>query len=68
MRVNKILVMLMFLCLMVQPSGASADPARSKWRVLFAGRDATGKIHLWVTDGTAAGTSEVNVGGSIPQG
>src|SRR5580704_17073298 len=33
-------------------------------KVLFAGQDATGKSNLWVTDGTAGGTSEVAVAGA----
>src|SRR5207237_2173593 len=39
-------------------------------KVLFAGQDATGKSNLWVTDGTAGGTSELagagpNAGGTF---
>jgi ELWxxDGT repeat protein len=33
-------------------------------KVLFAGQDATGKSNLWVTDGTAGGTSELAVAGA----
>src|SRR6516165_1718826 len=62
-RLNKVLAMLTVLCLTVPPGGASADPARTKSRVLFAGRDATGNINLWVTDGTNAGTTELTAAG-----
>ncbi len=31
---------------------------------LFAGEDAAGKINLWVTDGTSAGTSELTAAGA----
>jgi hypothetical protein len=33
-------------------------------RVLFVGEDANGHPNLWVTDGTSAGTSELNVAGA----
>ncbi len=35
---------------------------------LFAGKDASGKINLWVTDGTSAGTSEVMAAGAGSSG
>jgi ELWxxDGT repeat protein len=37
-------------------------------KALFAGSDASGHIGLWVTDGTAAGTSELAVGGASQTG
>ena len=37
-------------------------------KVLFAGQDASGNSNLWVTDGTAGGTSELAVGGANPAG
>lgn len=38
-------------------------------KVLFAGRDATsGTVNLWATDGTSAGTAELNVGNTSSQG
>ena len=44
----------------------------SDGRVLFSGIDAKGDFNLWVTNGTAAGTSEISLakqdpGGLIPQ-
>ncbi len=33
-------------------------------RAVFAGYDANGYTNLWVTDGTAAGTSELTVAGA----
>ena len=35
---------------------------------LFAGKDASGKINLWVTDGTSAGTSELTAAGASSSG
>src|SRR5207248_1961917 len=35
---------------------------------LFAGKDASGKINLWVTDGTSAGTSELTAAGASSRG
>jgi ELWxxDGT repeat protein len=35
---------------------------------LFAGKDASGKIDLWVTDGTSAGTSELTAAGASSSG
>ncbi len=35
---------------------------------LFAGRDASGYINLWVTDGTSAGTSELTAAGASSNG
>lgn len=35
---------------------------------LFAGKDATGYINLWITDGTAARTSELTAAGASPSG
>ena len=37
-------------------------------KVLFAGDDATSGIHLWVSDGTSAGTHELTVAGANPSG
>ena len=37
-------------------------------RVLFAGEDASGNANLWVSDGTAAGTSELVVAGAYSGG
>src|SRR5262249_41323585 len=37
-------------------------------RALFVGYDANAHDNLWVTDGTSAGTSEVNVAGSDASG
>jgi ELWxxDGT repeat protein len=37
-------------------------------KALFAGFDTSGNVDLWVTDGTAAGTSEVIVAGSFSTG
>jgi ELWxxDGT repeat protein len=37
-------------------------------KVLFAGQDATGNSNLWVTDGTAGGTTELAVAGANPGG
>jgi ELWxxDGT repeat protein len=37
-------------------------------KVLFAGRDANNKINLWLTDGTASGTSELVVAGASVNG
>ena len=56
MRLDKNLVVLTALCLTVSPGGAAAEANR----VLFAGRDATGNINLWVTNGTSAGTVMVS--------
>jgi ELWxxDGT repeat protein len=39
-----------------------------KTLALFAGADASGKNNLWVTDGTTAGTSELNVAGAPANG
>ena len=35
---------------------------------LFAGKDASGNINLWVTDGTSAGTSELTAAGASSSG
>ena len=37
-------------------------------KLLFAGLDLSDHPNLWVTDGTSAGTSELNVGNSFPNG
>ena len=37
-------------------------------RALFQGRDASGNFNLWVTDGTAAGTSKLQVAGAYSGG
>src|SRR3984957_6174874 len=34
-------------------------------KALFSGTDASGRVGLWVTDGTAAGTHELNVAGAL---
>jgi len=60
MRLDKNLVVLTALCLTVSPGGAAAEANR----VLFAGRDATGNINLWVTNGTSAGTRQLTVAGA----
>jgi len=37
-------------------------------KALFVGEDASGKISLWTTDGTGAGTSELAAGGGYRNG
>ena len=37
-------------------------------RAVFSGYDASGYINLWVTDGTAAGTSELSPAGAYHYG
>jgi ELWxxDGT repeat protein len=37
-------------------------------KLLFIGQDTSGHLNLWVTDGTAAGTSEVQVAGASASG
>jgi ELWxxDGT repeat protein len=39
-----------------------------KGEALFEGRDIAGNVGVWVTDGTAAGTHELNVGGASANG
>jgi ELWxxDGT repeat protein len=45
--------------------GLNADLAVLNNEVLFAGQDAANQVGLWVTDGTAAGTHELNISGLI---
>ena len=44
------------------------DITRFGSNALIMGEDATGKINLWITDGTAAGTSELAVVGASSSG
>src|SRR5438105_289898 len=37
-------------------------------KAIFRGTDASGHLNLWVTDGTAAGTSELTVAGASSSG
>ena len=50
------------------PSGFSPDFTVIRDLALFEGYDANGTDSLWVTDGTAAGTSELAVAGSFANG
>jgi ELWxxDGT repeat protein len=38
------------------------------YRAVFSGYDASGNLNLWVTNGTAAGTSELSAAGAYPAG
>lgn len=38
------------------------------YRILFAGRDTTGYVNLWITDGTSAGTKDLIVTGQYYRG
>jgi ELWxxDGT repeat protein len=50
------------------PTAAGPGFTQSGSEVLFAGVDASGKLNLWVTDGTGAGTSELSVAGAFSTG
>jgi ELWxxDGT repeat protein len=50
------------------PGGNNPNFTSFNGEVLFQGKDASGNLGLWVTDGTAAGTHELTVSGANADG